>query len=672
MATTAATLAVKVTADASQASRELSGASGSVSKFQTGLGKASVAAAGVAVGLTAFGTAAFDAASKAEQSAGAVDAVFGKTAKAVHKFAEDSASSTGLAGSEYEAMAATFGAQLKNMGTAQKDLAPQTNDLIELGADLAAQFGGSTSDAVAALSSLLRGETDPIEKYGISIKQADIEAKKAEMGLGDLTGAADKAATKQATLALLTEQSATAQGAFAREADTAAGAQARASAQWEDAQVALGQVLLPVVSKAAELFSGLATFVEDNATAFQTAAFVIGGLAAAVLAVNVATKAWTAAQTLAKVASTAWTAAQWLLNAALSANPIGLVVTAVAGLVAGLVLAYKKSDRFRKIVDTVARFCVKAFKSIVRVIGTVVEAIRKAISWIGPKLSAAFKIAKKVGIVAIKAYLLPLKIAVEAVRLLVRVLSVVLPAAWRIAKQVAQTVARAITAAVGWVIDKVRALIGWVKDTLSGAWRTMKDVARTVLDWIRTPIGWVIDKVKALIGWVKDTLSQAWRDMKAVARTALDFIRTPIQWVIDKVKALIGWVDDTLATAWDTMSTAADTALDALLSPIQWVIDKVEDLVGWIGNISFPEPPGWMKDVGGFLGGIMPGSFAAPSTAPAVATRGRTTRSAGAAGGIVINVNGALDPDAVARQIERILTGRSRRVGGVHRLTAVG
>ena len=42
------------------------------------------------------------------------------------------------------------------------------------------------------------------------------------------------------------------------------------------------------------------------------------------------------------------TAAQWLWNAALNANPIGLVITAVAGLAAGAVLLYNKWEPFRK------------------------------------------------------------------------------------------------------------------------------------------------------------------------------------------------------------------------------------------------------------------------------------------------------------------------------------
>lgn len=69
------------------------------------------------------------------------------------------------------------------------------------------------------------------------------------------------------------------------------------------------------------------------------------------IAHGAATVASTVATKAAAAASRVWAAGQWLLNAALSANPIGLIIAAIAGLVAGVVIAYKKSDTFRGIVD---------------------------------------------------------------------------------------------------------------------------------------------------------------------------------------------------------------------------------------------------------------------------------------------------------------------------------
>ncbi|QTX04110.1 phage tail protein [Agromyces archimandritae] len=219
---------------------------------QTGLAKfgkvAAAASAAAAAGLAALGTKAVKSASELEQNMGGMQSVFKGASGQMEKWAAKAASSVGLAKSEYAGLATVLGSQLKNMGVAQDQLAGQTNKLVGLGADLAAQFGGSTSDAVGALSSLLRGERDPIERYGVSINEAAIQAKMAEMGLSGLSGEAEKNAKLQATLALLTQQTADAQGAFSRESTTLAGAQQRVAAGAENLFATLGTSLLPAVT----------------------------------------------------------------------------------------------------------------------------------------------------------------------------------------------------------------------------------------------------------------------------------------------------------------------------------------------------------------------------------------------------------------------------------------
>ena len=238
-------LQLLIDGDASGARRALDdvavgveGAQSKLGKFNGAMSKATVPAAATVASLAAVGKASFASASALEQSAGAVESVFGTYAGQVEAQAQQAAQNVGLAESQYNDLAAVLGAQLGNMGVSQDQLASQTDNLVGLGADLAATFGGDTSEAVAALSSLMRGERDPIERYGVSIKAADVEAKKAAMGLAGLEGEADAAATTQATLALVMDQTAGAQGAFAREAETAAGQQQRANAEFENAKAA--------------------------------------------------------------------------------------------------------------------------------------------------------------------------------------------------------------------------------------------------------------------------------------------------------------------------------------------------------------------------------------------------------------------------------------------------
>jgi hypothetical protein len=184
-------------------------------------------------------------ASNLEQSLGAVEAQFKDQADVIVDYSKTANTAVGLSRATYQQYAVVMGAQLKNLGIRQDAVSGQTIDLIELGADLAAQFGGPTSQAVEALSSLLRGERDPIERYGVSLKQADINARLAANGMAELTGEAEKQATIQATLELLWEQTADAQGTFAKEADTYAGKQQRLLAQLADAQTDFGNTLLP-------------------------------------------------------------------------------------------------------------------------------------------------------------------------------------------------------------------------------------------------------------------------------------------------------------------------------------------------------------------------------------------------------------------------------------------
>ena len=92
------------------------------------------------------------------------------------------------------------------------------------------------------------------------------------------------------------------------------------------------------------------TSPRENTGVIKILVAVVAALAAGILVANAAMKAYAAASAVVKAATAAWTAAQWLLNAALNANPIGLIIIALAALAAGIYLAYTRSATFRNIV----------------------------------------------------------------------------------------------------------------------------------------------------------------------------------------------------------------------------------------------------------------------------------------------------------------------------------
>lgn len=87
-----------------------------------------------------------------------------------------------------------------------------------------------------------------------------------------------------------------------------------------------------------------------------------------------------------------WTGAQWLLNAALTANPIGLVVAAIAVLVAAFTVAYKKVDWFRNKVDgamaSIKAVFVTGFEKVTALMDKVGEKWNKLMAFLGvsPKI----------------------------------------------------------------------------------------------------------------------------------------------------------------------------------------------------------------------------------------------------------------------------------------------
>lgn len=122
-----------------------------------------------------------------------------------------------------------------------------------------------------------------------------------------------------------------------------------------------------------EVLNGIADAVKFLGENMDKVLPAVGGLTAAIIAFNVALSIQSAIQGAAaafkafQAANEGATVAQWLLNAAMSANPIAIVVALIAGLVAAIAILWNTNEDFRNgvlnIWQTVVDFFTKTIPS---------------------------------------------------------------------------------------------------------------------------------------------------------------------------------------------------------------------------------------------------------------------------------------------------------------------
>lgn len=184
-------------------------------------------------------------------------AIFGKDgAKALDEFSKGSAKSLGQTKLEVLDAAGTFGTFGKAAGLGGRDLVKFATGFNTLSADLASFFNTSPEEAMTAISAGLRGESEPLRRYGVLLDDASMRQEALKLGLIETT---KQALTPQqkvlAAQALIYKQTKDAQGDFARTSGGLANQQRILSAQWKEAKTQLGTKLLPVVTSAITIFN---------------------------------------------------------------------------------------------------------------------------------------------------------------------------------------------------------------------------------------------------------------------------------------------------------------------------------------------------------------------------------------------------------------------------------
>jgi ABC-type transporter Mla subunit MlaD len=255
-------------------------------------------------------------------------------------------------------------------------------------------------------------------------------------------------------------------------------------------------------------------------------------------------------------------------------NPVSLIIVGIAALVAGIVYAYKHSEKFREIVS-------KAFATVRRVWSTLQEAIadgkfnstiekiKKVLASLGELFKSVFgAIAAYVGFV--------IGVVIEMWDRFGSHLIKHFVTAWNAIFQVLSGVIqffRGIFQIIQGIFTGDWAKI-WegVKNVFGGVWNVILGTLKYVVNLISTIIG-------AAMAFISMLWSDAWDAIKGVVGAVWDAIIGTIKWYIDQVygiwSTLVTTITGIWSGLWNNLRAIVSGALDGIVSFLSGVKSRI-------------------------------------------------------------------------------------------------
>jgi hypothetical protein len=393
---------------------------------------ASGAAALGGMGLAGAATFAVKAASDLSEEINKSSVVFKGHEEGVLRWSKNAADAFGQSRTQALAAAGGMGSLLVPMGVARDDAAKMSMRMTELGSDMASFNNASPEEALQALKSGLSGESEPLRRFGVDIRDAALQEFALSKGIKRSVSDMGSARKSQLIYSKVLNDTKDQQGDFARTSGSLANSQRTLKAQVTDLAASMGKSLEPMARK---VVAGLAGFVKgiQNGTGaggrfrsivtgigrgFRTAYNAVSDFVGAVKSGNgpattlaavlivlggvvaiaaIRSAAMAVAGAAAALGTSAWAAATWVLNGALAilTSPIGLIIIAIGLLIGALVMAYRKSDTFKRIVDGVWGAIKSAAGWVGRLAGKLKGPLSNALKWILDKFQAVWDLVSK-------------------------------------------------------------------------------------------------------------------------------------------------------------------------------------------------------------------------------------------------------------------------------------
>lgn len=304
-------------------------------------------------------------------------------------------------------------------------------------------------------------------------------------------------------------------------------------------------------------FENAKTFAEEYSDELLIIAGAIGGMLTALAAYQTAMAG-------VRVVTLLATAAQVALNIAMSANPIGIIVLAIAALVGGLIVAYQRFEGVRNVVD---------------------------------KVWAAIKITAEVVWDFLKDAWAALVDAFNKFKPTIDRFVGFLRSAWGAVGDFVDTIKDLLGPLAGWFNDNVvstfAAAFEFFKTLFQQLYDFIAPIIGFVIDiWLKMAttaadaIGTIIDIVVGFIDYVKPLFEIFWGAMSLIVQTAFEVIENTIEVALGIIRGIFETATALLKGdfegVWEALKGIVETALGAIEDFVETTFGNIIDFIGGI------------------------------------------------------------------------------------------
>ena len=605
-----------------------------------------------------FGKSIVDASATVAAEQSAFEQIMGDYSNTAQEKINEIADTTGMVSTRLTPYMTSMTAKFKGLGYDIDDATTLAQDGLTLAADAAAFWDKSLDDSMSALNSFINGSYEGGEAIGLFANDTQMASYAVEQGI--VSEAKEWAnldeARKQATRLEYAQNMMEASGATgqaAKEADQYANVQANLTEKWRQFKAQIGEPLLQnIVIPAMDKLSGI---VDKASTAYKDCTKwisehheelkILGGVA---ISASVGVGAFFLVFKSAKIISSATKAVKGFVNGvkgigvALTTGlgPMGLVVGAIAALVAAFIYFWNTSEEFRNFwiglwetIKTAASGVWEAIKNtasafwdwITSTTSAVIEGMKEgwnsfkeSVSGIWNAIkdfaSAAWEGIKNVVQVGIAFIVEIITFAVELIMTPWRfiwenVKGFVIPI-WESIKSTVSNAINAVKTTIETVLNAIKtfftnvwnsikntttSVFNGIKSVVTNIWNSIKSVFETVLNAIKSVVSTAWNNIKSVtssvFNAVKGVASSVWNSIKSVIDSVVNGIKSVVSSVWNSIKSttssVFNGIKDTASSVWNSIKSAIETPINAAKNAVKSAIDKMKSFF----NFSWSLPP---------------------------------------------------------------------------------